>query len=198
LKEQHWAYDIGADLMTLDLTRAFQSTAVLATFSRLLIDPNRPLDSDTLIRTTCDNKQVALNCWITEEDLDNRISNYYTPYRKALKQMLEKNQTKLHISIHSFTPVYEGNKRSVEIGVLHTSKNEEDVETVKKVHNALKEEGFDTRFNDPYEGSIIDVFNISQDLHIPSFCLEFRQDLIIKEDFRRTVVNKLQKILLYQ
>jgi len=132
LFNMHWALDIGVDLLTLELTRAFQSFALLACFTRLLIDANRPLDSDTLIRKMCDNNPVSLNVSVSEEDKDNRLTNYYHPYRQALIQMLEKHRCKMHIPIHSFTPLYEGNARKMEIGVLYKKEHPESIEIAKK------------------------------------------------------------------
>src|SRR5687767_3551561 len=56
----HWAYDIGAAELTRELARATGAPAVLAAFTRLFVDPNRPLDSPTLIREHAEGRAVAM------------------------------------------------------------------------------------------------------------------------------------------
>lgn len=56
LINSHWSHDIGAATLTKELAVRMGSVAVLSRFSRLLVDPNRPMSSSTLVRTTADNK----------------------------------------------------------------------------------------------------------------------------------------------
>ena len=46
----HWGYDLGAKDMTVDMSEELELFAICSKFSRLIIDPNRSLISDTLIR----------------------------------------------------------------------------------------------------------------------------------------------------
>jgi predicted N-formylglutamate amidohydrolase len=68
----HWSYDIGSKETALELITHRQklheksTVAILTRYSRLLIDPNRPKTSDTLIRTKADGKQIELNQNINE------------------------------------------------------------------------------------------------------------------------------------
>jgi predicted N-formylglutamate amidohydrolase len=48
--ETHWGYDIGAKDMGLDLSESSEILSIYSNFSRLIIDPNRSLLSDTLVR----------------------------------------------------------------------------------------------------------------------------------------------------
>lgn len=48
--DTHWGYDIGAKNMGLEIAESAQILSVFSNFSRLIIDPNRSLLSDTLIR----------------------------------------------------------------------------------------------------------------------------------------------------
>lgn len=88
-------------------------------FSRLIIDANRPLDSPTLIRLTADNNNIPMNINIHPDDLQLRINRLWVPYRKAFDLTIQDNPNiELILSIHSFTPIYEGEKRDCEVGVL--------------------------------------------------------------------------------
>lgn len=66
LQNQHWGVDIGAEEVACRLANTFSSPVLIANVSRLLIDYNRPLSSDTLIRTHCDSLPVDFNQGLTE------------------------------------------------------------------------------------------------------------------------------------
>jgi predicted N-formylglutamate amidohydrolase len=44
---------------------------------------------------------------------------YYEPFRAALAQEVAARTSPVLVTIHSFTPVFHGRPRSVEIGILH-------------------------------------------------------------------------------
>ena len=46
----HWGYDIGAKEMGLELSQKAKLLSIYSNFSRLILDPNRSLLSQTLIR----------------------------------------------------------------------------------------------------------------------------------------------------
>ena len=45
LRGTHWAFDLGAAESARELAAELRTTAVIASFSRLIADPNRPEDS---------------------------------------------------------------------------------------------------------------------------------------------------------
>lgn len=114
----HWASDLGIAELTRELAAALGAPAVLGRFSRLLIDPNRPLDSETLFRSEADGAPVALNAAISIDERARRIDGYYRPYHAALDAMVEAHPGVDMLSLHSFTPCYEGERRPMEVGVL--------------------------------------------------------------------------------
>ena len=59
--DRHIAYDIGVEAVTRELAAWLGVPAVLANFSRLLIDPNRGEDDPTLIRQLYDGTVVPGN-----------------------------------------------------------------------------------------------------------------------------------------
>jgi len=58
LLDTHWSHDIATEACSLQLAELFGCPLLLTRFSRLLIDPNRPLHSNTLFRETADGKKV--------------------------------------------------------------------------------------------------------------------------------------------
>ena len=59
--DRHIAYDIGVEAVTRELAALLGVPAVIANFSRLLIDPNRGEDDPTLIRQLYDGTVVPGN-----------------------------------------------------------------------------------------------------------------------------------------
>ncbi len=70
---RHIAYDIGVEAVTRHLARLTGAPAVMAGFSRLLIDPNRGEDDPTLIRQLYDGTIVPGNYPITPEERQRRL-----------------------------------------------------------------------------------------------------------------------------
>lgn len=66
LANMHWAFDLGARETTFALGNHFAAPILSAQVSRLVIDYNRPLDSDTLFRVRCDHHRVHFNINLTE------------------------------------------------------------------------------------------------------------------------------------
>ncbi len=155
----HWAIDLGARELTLDLSRALDAPAVLARFSRLLIDPNRPLDSATLIRDEAEGRALHLNRGIEPADRARRIDDYYRPYHQRIDQALRERAQAALLSVHTFTPVYDGAARSMEIGVLF----ERCPELGERFAAQLRAGGWSTAVNEPYSGA--DGFAFSPEDH---------------------------------
>jgi predicted N-formylglutamate amidohydrolase len=89
-----------------------------------LIDPNRSLDQPDLFRSAAEGRAIRLNQGLDEAERARRIDQYYKPFHSALDQALARCHAPLLFSIHSFTPNYEGEVRSVEIGVLFNHEEE--------------------------------------------------------------------------
>src|SRR4051794_27265865 len=110
--ERHIAYDIGARWLTQRLAARLQAPAVLSTFSRLLIDPNRGADDPTLVMRYSDGAIVPGNARIDEAEIDRRTRLYWQPYRDAVQAiteaMLAAGRPPAILSMHSFTPCWRG------------------------------------------------------------------------------------------
>jgi predicted N-formylglutamate amidohydrolase len=69
---RHIAYDIGAAEVTRALAAQLNAPAVLSTYSRLLIDPNRGLDDPTLVMRYSDGAIVPGNGYIDAAEIAHR------------------------------------------------------------------------------------------------------------------------------
>ena len=148
-KDTHWAYDPGAADTAKLLAQRLGTVAVLSRFTRLLLDPNRTLFSETLFRKACEGHSLDLNSSLSPEEKYTRISRFHAPYHFLIGELAEFLDPDLAVSIHTFTPNYEGQQRSVEIGVLY-----EDWDESLALHtqNLFRTAGFDARLNEPWSG----------------------------------------------
>jgi predicted N-formylglutamate amidohydrolase len=119
---RHIAYDIGVEPVVRGLAARLGVPAVLAGFSRLLIDPNRGLDDPTLIMQVSDGAIVPGNRGIDEAERAHRIAHYYQPYHGAIDALLDEamasGRPPAILSIHSFTPAWRGIARPWHAGIL--------------------------------------------------------------------------------
>jgi predicted N-formylglutamate amidohydrolase len=121
--ERHIAYDIGVEAVTRELAALLGVPALLATFSRLLIDPNRGEDDPTLIRQIYDGTVVPGNYPLAAEERERRLDRFYRPYHDAVGALIASvtkasGQAPFIFSVHSFTPSMQGRQRPWHVGIL--------------------------------------------------------------------------------
>jgi len=148
LIEMHWAFDLGIAALTRELAVSMGAGAALSRFTRLLVDPNRPLESDTLFREVADGLPVQLNQGLTEQDRMHRIEGYYRPFHEAAARLVAQSPGAMVVGMHSFTPLYEGEPREVEIGVLY----DDDDAMGEAWAEILAQSPYEVRRNQPYTG----------------------------------------------
>jgi predicted N-formylglutamate amidohydrolase len=145
----HWAVDLGIAQLTRTLAERLGAPAVLARFSRLLIDPNRHLSAGTLFRRHCDGAEVELNQNLSFDERQRRIQACYEPFHATIDAMVGGHPAAQVLSMHSFTPVYEGGEpRWMEIGVLF----DHDEALAHAVAARLASTGLRVAINEPYTG----------------------------------------------
>jgi len=160
LLNTHWALDMGSEELTRELSAAVAAPAVIAQFSRLLVDANRPLDSPTLFRDVADGQPVHLNQGLSKQEKQDRLQACYYPYHRALAELQRKVVPDFILSLHSYTNNYEGQPREVEVGVLY----DEDEDLAKTIRQQFIDQGrYECRLNEPWSGK--EGFMYSADRH---------------------------------
>jgi predicted N-formylglutamate amidohydrolase len=105
---QHVASDIGTHRLISHLSAHLDAPAVLAGYSRLVVDMNRSLEDPTLIPEISDEMPIPGNRGLTREQRSMRIHCFYRPYRMTIDGMLHRFHARgivpAFVSIHSFTP----------------------------------------------------------------------------------------------
>jgi predicted N-formylglutamate amidohydrolase len=190
----HWAYDLGARELTLACAEALGAPAVLSSFSRLLVDPNREEDHPDLFRKTAEGHPVRLNAALTPADRTLRLAQYYRPFHAAVRQCTAAARPVLLFSIHSFTPLYEGVPRSVQLGVLFNRE-----EALAQAFSAqLARLGFPSNANEPWSGKAGLIFSAESHAYgagARPLELEVRQDLACDPAYRARLVPALANAL---
>ncbi len=180
----HWAYDIGARFLTLELAERTGAAAVLSRFSRMVVDANRPEDSPTLFRERAEGRQVHLNTThLTPTDRERRIETLLRPFHRTLDACVRDSGARTLVAMHTFTPIYEGKSRDFEVGVLYDL----DEDLAARLGDSLVAGGVSAVLNQPYSGK--DGLMYSVDRHArqherASVELEVRQDLAVDPEFR--------------
>lgn len=173
--KDHIAWDIGAAAVTKNLADHFKSSAVLAGFSRLLIDPNREEDHAGLVPEVSDKIFIPGNQNLGADGVEARKQRFYHPFHLACRQHLDRCQKmKMVVAIHSFTPSMDGFDRPWPIGLLWNK----DQSLAKSLLAHFEVKDINIGDNLPYSGK--DLFH-TMNLHggergLPHVGIELRQD----------------------
>jgi predicted N-formylglutamate amidohydrolase len=180
--ERHIAWDIGAADAARHLARTFGAPLILATYSRLVLDPNRYLDDPSLIPEVSDGTPVPANAGLGVEDRAARIDALHAPYHAtiedAMRRLRRDGGVPAVISVHTCTPVFKGFARPWQIGVLWNR----DPRIADPLIKALAARGdVVVGDNQPYSGKDGQGYSVKQHAErhgFPAVALEIRQDLV--------------------
>ena len=118
---RHIAYDLGAAGLTVALAEALDAPAILANFSRLVIDPNRGEADPTLVMKLYDGTIIPANRHVDAVEVERRLDTLYRPYHAAYARLAARQSDTVIVAIHSFTPCLRGRPpRPWHVGVLYS------------------------------------------------------------------------------
>lgn len=115
----HIAWDLGAFGLAERLATLLSAPLVAARVSRLVYDCNRPPEVRDAIPAFSEVFEVPGNRDLSAEDRARRASEVYEPFHAEVASTLDAAAAPVLVTVHSFTPVYCGQSRAVEIGLLH-------------------------------------------------------------------------------
>jgi len=146
--QSHQGWDPGA----LEIARFVATECSAPLFScettRLLIETNRSLHSHQLYS--------RYSRKLYETDHDFILRQYYYPHRNSVEDVIAKvSKPALHLSIHSFTPVLNGDTRNVDIGILFDPDRKGESDFCKQLFDGLEQAlpFLVIKFNEPYKGT---------------------------------------------
>lgn len=119
----HIAMDVGVADVANRLSVLLSSPLICGTFSRLLIDPNRPVERPSSIPQISDECVIPGNHEISPAERSLRKELFFDPYHVAVTSVIDRAQNQgcnpVVVSIHSFEPVLGGVHRPWNIGILY-------------------------------------------------------------------------------
>ncbi|MEQ8035515.1 N-formylglutamate amidohydrolase [Xanthomonas sp. WHRI 6106] len=197
--DRHIGWDIGIAQVTQLLADALDAVAIAQTYSRLVVDCNRPHASATLMPEVSDGTSIPGNLQLSAEARRQRIDEIFAPYHARIAAELEtraqRQQPTLLVSMHSFTPIMAGHARPWHAGVLYNR----DTRLAHRLLQALRAEpDLVVGDNQPYAVSdasdyAIPVYGEGRGLlHVE---LEIRQDLIVDAAGQHAWAQRLARIL---
>ncbi|MFQ6550965.1 N-formylglutamate amidohydrolase [Aestuariibius insulae] len=119
LLEAHIAWDRGAFGVAARLSERLDAPLLSGGISRLVYDCNRPPTAEDAIPVVSEVHEIPGNNGLLTEAILERIDEIYRPFHAGVEAALEEPGRRVLVTVHSFTPVYRGVPRAVEIGVLH-------------------------------------------------------------------------------
>ena len=118
----HAVWDPGAYEVARGLSRALDAPLIAARVSRVVFDCNRPPEAPDAMPESCEIYEFPGNSGLSAEAKRERRDNVYRPFSETISKVIKGSERIRAIAtVHSFTPVYFGRPRSVQIGVLHDS-----------------------------------------------------------------------------
>ncbi|HEX5657479.1 MAG TPA: N-formylglutamate amidohydrolase [Polyangiales bacterium] len=181
-RQRHIAWDLGIAEVTRALSARLEACAILQTYSRLVIDCNRPPGSPQSIVTISERTTIPGN--VDAQDADARVQEVFAPYHDRIAAELAWREREglptVLIAMHSYTPRFLDEDRIWQAGVLYGR----DTRFALPVLAKLRESGLPIGDNEPYAVSEDSDYTVITHAERPGRMyveLELRQDLIADE-----------------
>ncbi|WP_152222983.1 N-formylglutamate amidohydrolase [Pseudomonas sp. SCB32] len=158
---EHIAWDIGALDLALALSARLDATLLVANYSRLLIDLNRPLAAPDAIPEHSEIYPIPGNQGLSAAARVERVSSIFEPFHRQLTELLDERlasqRTPRIVGVHSFTPSYRGEPRPWVAGVLFGKAGT----YANRIIGGLRQGGEEIGSNQPY------VIDPLEDMTVP-------------------------------
>lgn len=180
--DDHIAWDIGAAAVARALASRFSAAAVIARYSRLVVDLNRNLVDPSAFPEISDGVLVPANLGLGRPARESRRQALYDPYHAAIAAALDARtspaETPVLVGIHSFTPRFHGTERPWHIGILW---DRDPRVSVRLLAELRRVRGVVVGDNEPYSGRHRADYSLDHHAErrgIAHVGIEIRQDLI--------------------
>jgi predicted N-formylglutamate amidohydrolase len=196
---RHIAWDIGIAGVTERLSAALDATAVLQTYSRLVIDCNRDPTVPSSIPEISEMTEIPGNRGLSPEQRAVRRQAIFEPYHARIRTVLDARQAAgqrtIFVAMHSFTPVFKGESRAMQVGVLYNR----DARLAEIMLNLLRAEG-DLTVGDNAPYAVSDVTDYGVPVHaekrgLAHLEIEIRQDLIADTAGQAAWTSRFERLL---
>lgn len=198
-RRAHIAWDPGAVGLARALARRLDATLVAAHVSRLVYDLNRPPNAPSACAEVSETHAIPGNRDLGPADRLLRTEAVYLPFHTALHDTLARRlatgRDTVMVTIHSFTPVWHGRPRAVEVGIIHDAGDSFATSLLREIAACS---GHACALNEPY--SAADGVTHTLKLHAVPYGLdhamvEVRNDLIATPEAEEAMAGILARAL---
>ncbi|WP_238368426.1 N-formylglutamate amidohydrolase [Mesobacterium pallidum] len=119
----HVAWDIGALDVARRLSAVLDAPLVAGQVSRLVYDCNRPPEAAGAIPERSEIYDIAGNRDLSDDARAARVRAIHDPFHAAVAATLDRQEARCGkvalVTVHSFTPVFFGKRRELDLGYLY-------------------------------------------------------------------------------
>lgn len=197
--DRHIAWDIGIEAVTRRIASALDAASVYQLYSRLVIDCNRRPDVPSAFPEISEATRISGNQGLSAAEKARRRAAIFDPYHAAIEALIEariaRGQPTLYVAMHSFTPVYHGIGREMDVAVLY----HRNPRLSHALAECLRAEGdLNVAENEPYK--VGDETDYGVPVHaerrgLDYLEIEIRQDLITEPDHQAEWAARLARLL---
>lgn len=195
--EGHRGYDHGALGVALRLGAKCSAPLIFTTTTRLLVECNRPLHHPALFS--------EFTAALSDAEKRRIVAAYHEPHcrsvERAVASAIQAGMRVLHVGVHSFTDVLDGQVRDVDVGVLFDpSRPDETAISEAWIAELGRQRGdYRIRANEPYAGideclvsTLREKFSADRYLGVE---IEVRQGLVPTEEQQHAMGDLLAATL---
>ena len=191
----HVAWDPGAGAVAREMSTILEAPLILQNFSRLVYDCNRPPEAESAMPVRSEIFDIPGNRRLSDRDKALRTEAIYHPFHAKVTEVIDRSLqagvVPAIVTLHSFTPIFHGKPRAVEIGLLHDA----DSRLVEAMLvNASKQDAFDLKRNQPYgpeDGVTHTLKRHAIARGLLNVMIEIRNDLIKTADQQSSMARRM-------
>jgi len=192
---RHIGWDSGAAEVTRHMSALLGAQAVLAGYSRLVIDCNRPEKALDRIPELADGTVIPANQALSDDAKQARIEAIFEPYhgavRRALDGLAARGPVPVLLAIHSFTPRLQGETpRPWQVAICY----DQDQRMSAPMITSLRSDGLTVGDNEPYDFGPLTDYTVPEHAEsrgLPHLLVEIRADGIERPEDCRDWAERL-------
>jgi predicted N-formylglutamate amidohydrolase len=194
---RHIAWDIGIAGVTAGLADRLDAVAIFQTYSRLVVDCNRQPHVPSAFPVVSEATVVPGNAGLTDAAKLSRQVEIFDPYHSEIRRLIAARGTvrPVYVAMHSFTPVYLGEARPMEVAVLYHRAPR----LSRALADLLRADGdLTVAENEPYRVSDESDYGVpvhAEQGGLDYVEIEIRQDLIESEAGQAAWADRLARLL---
>lgn len=195
----HIAWDPGALDVARGLSRRLDAVLIHTPVSRLVYDCNRAPDMAGAMPARSEVHDIPGNADISPAERLARTEAIYLPWTEGLHGLIARRIAlglrPVIVTIHSFTPVFNGKPRRVEFGVINDADAALPVAILNAAHKLTR---LHAELNAPYSAAddVTHTLRVQATPYgLPNAMLEIRNDLIATAEAADAMAEQLAPVL---